>query len=399
MSTETRNKRTHITSLSMTKLADGLLDPKLVLAWLLTQLGAGAFWVGFLVPVREAGALLPQLVIAEPIRRMQLRKWAWIGGSIVQGLAALGIAVAALTLTGTSAGVVIIGLVAVLAIARSVSSVSYKDVLGKTVGKSGRGRVSGTAASLAAIGVFVFGALLLADIGDRFTIVVIALALAGGLWLLAGAVFTLLSEAPSTPTDNTETAVWKQYWTYLRTDPALQRLILTRGLLLATAIAPPYLLLLGQDANQSATIQIGALVLASSFATLVSGWIWGVLSDHSTAAVLTVSGLLAGSVLLLSVLMAGQGYLLVTWVLPVLLFVLLVAYQGVRIARTTHLVNIANENTRTGYTAISNTITGVILLATGALGALVPIVGVHGVIIGLAFMCGLGALVASRLQT
>ena len=71
---DSNNVRTHVYALSLTKLADGLLDPKLVLAWLLAALGAGAGWVGLLVPVREAGALLPQLLLAEPIRRLPVRK-------------------------------------------------------------------------------------------------------------------------------------------------------------------------------------------------------------------------------------------------------------------------------------------------------------------------------------
>ena len=54
----------HVVALTLTKSADGLVDAKLVLPWLLGALGAPAFFVGLLVPIREAGALLPQLVIA-----------------------------------------------------------------------------------------------------------------------------------------------------------------------------------------------------------------------------------------------------------------------------------------------------------------------------------------------
>lgn len=38
-----RNFVTHILSLSMTKTADGLIDPKLVLSWILTTLGGSSF--------------------------------------------------------------------------------------------------------------------------------------------------------------------------------------------------------------------------------------------------------------------------------------------------------------------------------------------------------------------
>ena len=393
-----KNYRTHIQALSLTKLADGLLDPKLVLAWLLTVLGASATWVGMLVPVREAGALLPQLLTAEPIRRLPVRKWAWIVGSVVQGAAAAGIAVAALVLEGAAAGATIVALVALLAIARSVSSVSYKDVLGKTVEKERRGRVSGTAAAIAATGVLVFGLLLLFGVFDRFAIVVSALGVAGVLWVLAALVFTRLHEEPSAPPAETEDGVVRRYLRYLRSDGELQKLILARGLLLATAIAPPYLILLAGEAAGTVFTQIGALVIASSLAAFVSGRIWGVFSDRSTPMALTTAGAAAAASLLAAVLAAGQGYFSNMVVLPGLLFVLMVAYQGVRIGRATQLVNIANEDTRTAYTAISNTIIGVALLLTGGLGLLVPIVGLSTIVVLLAVSCLAGALVASRMQ-
>ena len=114
-----RNFFTHIVSLAATKMADGLIDPKLVLSWLLTQLGSPALFIGLLVPVRESGALLPQLFTAASLRHLPLRKWAWTVGSIVQGIAAISIAIAALTLEGEAAGLAIILALGVLAIRRS----------------------------------------------------------------------------------------------------------------------------------------------------------------------------------------------------------------------------------------------------------------------------------------
>ncbi|MEL6958334.1 MAG: MFS transporter, partial [Pseudomonadota bacterium] len=83
---ETRNIRRHVAALSASKTADGLLNPKLVLSWLVASLGAGAFWVGALVPVRESGALLPQIFLAPKIKAMARRKWAWAAGSVGQGV-------------------------------------------------------------------------------------------------------------------------------------------------------------------------------------------------------------------------------------------------------------------------------------------------------------------------
>ncbi|SEO26316.1 hypothetical protein SAMN05216227_10757 [Pseudorhodobacter antarcticus] len=89
---EARNGMVHVVSLILTKTADALIDPKLVLAWLLTALAAPSAMIGLLVPVREAGALLPQLAFARKVEASPERKRFWALGSAVQGLAAFGIA-------------------------------------------------------------------------------------------------------------------------------------------------------------------------------------------------------------------------------------------------------------------------------------------------------------------
>ena len=62
-------------SLTFSKSADGLVDPKLVLSWLMTHLGAPVFLIALLVPIRESGALLPQLFTAGYLRSRPQRKW------------------------------------------------------------------------------------------------------------------------------------------------------------------------------------------------------------------------------------------------------------------------------------------------------------------------------------
>ena len=64
---EARNGVVHVVSLMLTKMVDALIDPKLVLSWLLTTLSAPGAMIGLLVPVHEAGALLPQLALARRV--------------------------------------------------------------------------------------------------------------------------------------------------------------------------------------------------------------------------------------------------------------------------------------------------------------------------------------------
>jgi hypothetical protein len=306
--------------------------------------------------------------------------------------------VTALTLTGAAAGAAITTLVAMFAVARSVSSVSYKDVLGKTVEKSRRGEVSGTAASIAAAGILTFGLILLFGIAEYSTVVIVALSIASIMWVLAALTFARLHEEPSIITAKREESATKLYLYYLKTDRELQKFLVVRGLLIATAVTPPFLLLLASVAAGSFVTQLGALVVASSLASFVSGRIWGQLSDKSTALVMAIAGVVTSITLTVAVAAATSSLYETVWFLPFVLFIIMVMYQGVRIARNIHLVNIANENTRAGYTAVSNTIIGILLLLTGGLGLLAEFTSVSVTVLLLAAMSLAGGLLALRLK-
>lgn len=362
---EPGNFFTHVGALALTKIADGLIDPKLVLSWLMTSLGAPVALIGLLVPVREAGALLPQLLTAGFLRRLPRRKWAWVGGSLVQGLAAAAIGFVATTMTGVAAGWAIVIALAILALARSVCSVCYKDVLGKTIAKSRRGTATGLAGSIASVGVIIFALSLSFNLIDRMMLVTGGLFLAGGAWILSALLFaTLNEEAGATEGGKSAFKVALKNFTYLRDDPQLTRFIATRGLLTATALAPPFMIAVGSEAGEGYD-KLGFLVLASALASLCSSFVWGRLSDRSSRRVLIFSAMVGAVILAATSWLAFAGTLGGGIILPVLLFGLMIAYQGVRLGRSTHLVDMADKETRAAYTALSNTIIGLLLLAGG----------------------------------
>ncbi len=393
-----QNFTRHVVSLAATKTGDGLVDPKLVLSWLLTALGAPAYMIGLLVPLREAGALLPQLFIAATIRGLPQRKWVWAGGSLVQGLCLLGMAGAALTLDGAAAGGAILLLLAVFACARAACSVSYKDVLGKTVSKATRGTATGTASSIAAALVLAFGLLLSLGFLDRSVATIAgALMVGAGLWLLAAAVFTTLAEQPgATEGGGDPITVARAQVALLWRDAQLARFIAARGLLTATALAPPYLLALAGESGARQLGQLGFFVVASALAGMLGGYVWGRLSDKSSRKVLMLSALVAAAMLAASALLgfAAPAWLQGGVLAPLLLFVLMIAYQGVRLGRSTHIVDMAARDDRAAYTALSNSIIGLLLLAGGLFGLLAELAGAAAVLAVFAVMCVLAAAVA-----
>lgn len=394
---EPRNFLRHVAALSGSKLGDGLVDAKLVLSWLLTHLGAGSVFIGLLVPVREAGSLLPQLFTAGAIGALPRRKWVWAVGSIVQGLAALGIALAAMVMQGAGAGLAIVGLLAVLALARSACSASYKDVLGKTVGKSRRGSATGLASSIGAAGVIIFALLLLWGPVDRAPLVIGAILLAGAAWILGGAVFATLAEKPQPREGMLSLRQSLAQLSLLRRDGQLARFVLARSLLVGTALAPPYLLVLaaGQDANDR---QLGLLVLASALASLLSSWVWGRMSDRSARRVLIWSGAAASVALALAIGLRVAGLAGHAAAIAVVLFGLMIAYHGVRQGRSTYLVDMAPDDQRAAYTAVSNLVVGVVILVAGAASAALAALGAPWVIAVFAVASVAGAWVAYGLD-
>ena len=56
------------------KLGDAIASPKTTLAWLTTAVGAPPFVLGWLVPIRESGSLIPQLFVGGFVRRLRVRK-------------------------------------------------------------------------------------------------------------------------------------------------------------------------------------------------------------------------------------------------------------------------------------------------------------------------------------
>lgn len=86
------------------------------------------------------------------------------------------------------------------------------------------------------------------------------------------------------------------------------------------------------------------------------------------------------------------------WFYPIAFFVLSIAHAGVRLGRKTYLVDMAGGNKRTDYTAVSNTVIGVLLLVIGGLTALISMISAVAVIIVLGFMGLAGMLSAMRLK-
>lgn len=385
------------TAQAMTGFGDAIISPKTTLPWLLTALGAPAWAAGLLVPLREAGSLLPQLAIAGWLRALPRRKFAWMVGAGLQGASVLGIAGAALALEGQPFAIAVLSLVALFSLSRGICSVAAKDVLGKTVAKRRRGQVSGYAASVAGAGTLIL-ALALWWLGDPERMPYVPMLLLGGaLWLVAIPVYQLIPEYPGATeggANGLREAARRMH--VVVEDAAFRRYLLVRFALISTALIGPFVVVLGRERTG---LTLAYFLFAQGSASLIAGPIWGRFADLSSRRVLIIAAAGAATVGIATAMAAwlAPSLLSTKWMLPTVFLALAILHDGVRLGRKTHIVDLAGGNKRTDYVAVGNTLTGVALLAVGALLALVPL-AVGGKILMLASVAGLGAALAATLS-
>jgi hypothetical protein len=226
-----------------TKLADQLASPGLVLPWFLDVLGAPGSIIGFVTPIRRAGALLFQMAIAGRIRQFSVRKWAWMAGGLGFGLALLLMVPAGLAASGLVAGLLVLGLIALGSLSRGLSSVAFKDVLAKTIPKGKRGTllaVRATSGGMLTLAAGVYLRLHLAE-GGSVEPYIVLIGIAGVLWILSALLVALITEGPGA-TGGARSALQeaKQGMGLLQRNRPFRRYLLARTIPLSIEISLPY---------------------------------------------------------------------------------------------------------------------------------------------------------------
>ncbi|MGO2236882.1 MFS transporter [Marinomonas sp. UCMA 3892] len=384
-------------------LGDVLINPKVTLPWLLQSLGAPLYLLGWLVPIRESGSLLPQIVIAHFIYKVKVRKWVWVLGSLIQSLCVVVMGGAALLLDGASAGWAIVIALIVFSVARGLNSVASKDVLGKTVEKEKRGRVTGwssSASGLITIGIAICTLFFFEGLEGNTSFYVLGIVSATLIWLLAGLIYSFVQEPKSEVGDKSTKFrdVFKELG-LLKTDAVFRQFVIARSLFLCAALSAPYYVLIAQQRSENGVLILGLFILSSGLASLLSSPFWGLFSDYSSRKVMIFSSLLSAltGVALFSTVKLFAEASFTTFLIVVLYFILSVAHQGVRIGRKTYLVNLGEGNKRTSYVSVSNTIIGFILLAMSGISLLTYSISLASLVLVFSIITFAGVYMVIRL--
>lgn len=381
-------------SQTLTKLADELSSAKTVLPWVMTSVGAPPALLGFLVPIRESGSLLPQLVIAAAVRNRPKRKHLWALGGALQALALIAMGATVFSLRGRAAGASLIGLLVLFSLARGLVSVASKDVTGKTIPKTRRGRLTGFTSAFSGILVLLLGGIMAALIQGEPPPSILAGLLIGAalLWVLSAGIVGTVKESPGA-TEGGDNAIREAFakLSLLKSDPAFRRFVWVRALLISTGLAAPFYVSLAREHSGGGNL-LALFVLASGLAAALSSGFWGRFSDRSSRSVLVTAAIMASSLGAIVFLLNLMGFLdRFPWMAPLAFFFLAIAHSGIRVGRKTYLLDMASGIRRTDYVAVSNSVIGLVLLLGGAVGFLAPLIGSGGVLLVLSAVGFLGA--------
>lgn len=372
-------------------IGDQVVNAKTVLPWALSAVGAPSALLALLVPVRESGSMLPQAAMAPVLQRSAHRKHFWLLGAMGQAIAAAGMALAVGLASGWVAGVAVVACLAFFALARSLSSLAGKDVLGRTVPKGERGQISGLTSMLSGAVAITLGVVIRLVGGQEAGIHLLAwlLGAAALAWVLALVVFASIREPSGEVVEPDDGAGWaSESWALLREDAPFRRFVLARGLLLVSALAPPFVVAMAASEGGHGLAGLGPFVIAQGVAGLLGGRLAGRLADRSSQRLMVWGAVLASGVIVAFLLLQAVPELRVGgWLHAVAFLVLAIAHVGVRVARKTYVVDMAGEERRTRYVAISNTAMGVLLLVVGAVSGGLALLGPE---VALAFLAVLG---------
>jgi MFS family permease len=391
-----------IVSNTLTKLGDALGNPKTVLAWLMSYVNAPLYLISFLVPIRESGSMLPQIFIASYVRKKQLRKWVWVIGSILQFISMAGIGLAAVSFTGATAGWIIILLLIMFSLSRGLCSVSSKDVMGKTIPKTRRGRLNGFSTAISGLLVLAAGLFMIFKKEENLSIEFYGYLIffAGVLWVLAAAVYSKIREYPGETSGGGN--AFKEAIArldLLKIDKPFRNFVIARSLLLCSALTAPFYVVIAQSYLGKEIYILGLFIIAGGIASSISAPIWGKMADESSKRVMIIAAMITSLLgIAMFIVMTWIPFLRnLNWIYPFAFFILGIAHSGVRLGRKTYIVDMARGNKRTDYVAVSNTVIGFILLITGGISALASIISPEGIILVLSMFGLTGAYASAKL--
>ncbi|WKK73497.2 MFS transporter [Marivirga salinae] len=398
-----KNFTLNIANGTLTKLAEKIISPNLTLAWIMDFFGASSAMIGALVPVKDAGSLLPQLAVSGKIRSFAIRKYFWAVSALVQAFAWLAAAGHIFFGDEDSIPIVLLILLAVFSFASGVASVAYKDVIGKTIPKNTRGQMLSYRSTFGGILSLIAGVVLVFFIQEEAdkSIYGFMFLFAAFLWFIASILFFMIKEERGA-TDGGRNPLQeiKAGIGLIKDETNFRNFLFTRALLMAVPLLQPFYVLVAKDIGNPEWSLLGYLIIVNGLANVISSPFWGKIADQSATRLMRISSFIAigGGVFALLFYYASDWNLGFFAFLPVF-FINGIAYSGARLSRKTYLVDYAPEDNRATYVSVANTFIGLFTIIAAGFGVVAQLFGLPAQIIFFMSLLVLAIVLSFRLKT
>lgn len=387
---------------TLTKLAERIISPSLTLAWIMDFFGASSALIGALIPVKDAGSLLPQLAVSGKIRSFAIRKYFWAVSALVQAFAWLAASGFIFFGKEDSTPLVLLILLAVFSIASGVASVAYKDVIGKTIPKNTRGQMLSYRSTFGGILSLIAGVFLVFFIQEDAdkSIYGFMFLFAATLWFIASIIFFMIKEERGA-TDGGRNPLQeiKAGMKLIKNETNFRNFLFTRALLMAVPLLQPFYVLVAKDIDDTNWSLLGYLIVVNGLANVLSSPFWGKIADQSATRLMRISACIAigGGVFALLFYFASDWNLGFYVFLPVF-FINGIAYSGARLSRKTYLVDYAPEDNRATYVSVANTFIGLFTIVAAGFGLVAELFGLPAQIIFFISLLVLAIVLSFRLK-
>lgn len=325
--------------------------------------------IGLVSSIRNAGYLLPQLLVAGYAERLPYKKPLLKINGLVNRLSVLAMAAVAYFLAGTNPSLALIGIFAAITIfslTDGIGGVPWTDMVAKTIPNTRRGRLFGTMQALGGAGAFAAGFVIrqiLASSRLPFPVNYTVL-------MLIGCVFMCFSYAGTMSVREPAGFVRKgsTIRTYLKRLPGVwkgnklfQRMMFTRMLLSFLYLSLPFYVVFARDVLKFPDSTIGIFISAQMAGSILSGLLWGYVGDkHGNRLVIrlaSLAALMTPGLALTASLMTHTGLDSLA-ILPYLLLFASIGstLSGMWLGFTNYLLELVDDSNRPTYIGMMNTL-------------------------------------------
>ncbi|MBF7072947.1 MFS transporter permease [Glaciecola sp. MH2013] len=387
---ENKSKWKIVTSLFFSKIVDILLSAKTTLPTFLTNLGAPSWMLPLLVPIRESGSLLPQAFLGKYLQNKTNRQGQWRFSMVLQTLSIVimfGTPYCAIYFGGGDnallLGLIVLTSLALLSIARALTSLTMKDIQGKHIDKGRRGDLVGISSTCAGLLSLLFASVsLVSGKLDNDLIFIIAclsvVLMALSIFSMAGLSTNVESksrEAASSDTAHNNSGSPPLYYllkikSFLAIfRGSLGRFVLVRACFVHTALVAPFFIVWAiEQGEQNKWLSLSSFIIAQASAAILSSYAWGKISDKNARLTMQLGALtvflVIGLVLYLKLSVSAENQLSGVMIV-VLYFFLSLGHEGARAGRKVYALDIKSGADRTDFISKANSAIGVVLLTLG----------------------------------